>query len=645
MKYYGIKSKSTYEKISFSIEKSKYFFYRNQPFSKKLRRKSQFDYDLYFNSKHFYIHDCSIPASKYCTPFCLICSDLISIENIESVKSGLKRLILHHLSNDYLTGSIDDEINKLDSLARKTPPSFSSIKIGRYSFASTETLHQKISYFTVYFKSVSSKFISVEFHIFFSNNFKEELSSFTSKNYTPSHAFIHKTVSSFSKDVGAKESSNILYYPNEILKSDYLYEKFCFIKWDFFNFIQKYFITFFHISNIIPPSVILYGTNIGYNEPYHRDFWRSVGIEAQYGETFLHRGDPYKYGRLFFRTSLSDRYAPDDSSSLIYIINTEKKKPSYGFQDFEDQIDLEFSDITTNLFLLSFLSCLSEILFPVWFYQGVEKMKYITLIRFTSIFFYTVTVFIFIKNESDYLLIPLLQSLGWLLSGVISFFMLIRVEKMSLFVPTIESIRRYFKESVPFFVSRVSVVINASMAKTICGIFFSMHEVAVFDLAQKIAMTALVPLQMLNQALFPHIAKTLDRKFVNKCFRLILLATGCIIVIVYILAPFAVFVLSDGKLPESVDILHVFSLFIFSGGITSFTGSPVLVSFGYSKPFNRSVVLSTFVLIVIYMVLYFTNSFSIINFALALGFAEFVIAIYRLYYCNRYKLIMLYGRV
>lgn len=297
------------------------------------------------------------------------------------------------------------------------------------------------------------------------------------------------------------------------------------------------------------------------------------------------------------------------------------------------------------LFLLSFLSCLSEILFPVWFYQGVEKMKYITLIRFTSIFFYTVTVFIFIKNESDYLLIPLLQSLGWLLSGVISFFMLIRVENISLFVPTIESIRRYFKESVSFFVSRVSVVINASMAKTICGIFFSMHEVAVFDLAQKIAMTALVPLQMLNQALFPHIAKTLDRKFVNKCFRLILLATGCIIVIVYILAPFAVFVLSDGKLPESVDILHVFSLFIFSGGITSFTGSPVLVSFGYSKPFNRSVVLSTFVLIVIYMVLYFTNSFSIINFALALGFAEFVIAIYRLYYCNRYKLIMLYGRV
>lgn len=296
------------------------------------------------------------------------------------------------------------------------------------------------------------------------------------------------------------------------------------------------------------------------------------------------------------------------------------------------------------LFLLSFLSCLSEILFPAWFYQGVEKMKYITLIRFSSILFYTVTVFLFIKGQEDYLLIPLLQSLGWILSGAISFFMLIKIEKISLYIPAFESVKKYFQESVPFFVSRVSVVINGSMAKTVCGIFFSMHEVAAFDLAQKIAMTALVPLQMLNQAIFPHIAKTLDRLFVKKFFKLVLLAISCIVVGVYLFAPLMVRLLSDGELPESVDILRVLCLFIFSGGITSYTGSPVLVSFGYAKPFNSSVILSTIALIMIYIGLYFTNSFSIINFALALGLAEFVIAVYRLYYCNRYNLIRFYGR-
>ena len=51
-----------------------------------------------------------------------------------------------------------------------------------------------------------------------------------------------------------------------------------------------------------------------------------------------------------------------------------------------------------------------------------------------------------------------------------------------------------------FFVSRLSVVLKNNMAKTISGMVFSMHFVAAFDLAQRIATVALVPAQMLNQA-------------------------------------------------------------------------------------------------------------------------------------------------
>ena len=295
------------------------------------------------------------------------------------------------------------------------------------------------------------------------------------------------------------------------------------------------------------------------------------------------------------------------------------------------------------LFFLSFLSCLSEILFPVWFYQGIEKMKYITLIRFISIFIYTVSVFLFIRHADDYILIPLLQSVGWIISGIVSFLMLLKAENISLFVPSSSLVKKYFVDSIPFFFSRVSVVINNGMAKIICGIFFSMHEVAAFDLAQKIATTALVPLQMLNQAVFPHIAKTKDLNFVNKCFRMMMLATLGIIVCVSILAPLGVRILSGGELMDSVSILRILCLFIFSGGITLYTGSPVLVSFGYSKPFNRSVLLSTVILMLIYGILYLTNNFSIGRFALALGLAEFAIAVYRLYYCTRYKLIQFHG--
>lgn len=291
------------------------------------------------------------------------------------------------------------------------------------------------------------------------------------------------------------------------------------------------------------------------------------------------------------------------------------------------------------LYYFSFLTCLAEILFPGWFYQGLEKMKYITLIRFISILFYTTSIFVFIKSPDDYLYIPLLQSIGWIISGSISFYLLIKVEKITFFVPDFKLIKKYFVDSIPFFMSRISVVINTNLAKTICGFMFSMHVVGAFDLAQKIASIALVPLQMLNQAIFPHIAKTKDRIFATKGLFFVIGLATIIVISVYLLAPFAINILSSGELMSAVPILRAFCFFIFCGGITLYTGSPLLVSFGHAKPFNFSVILSTFVLAGIYLLLYFTDRFTIINFAFALGTAEFVIAILRLFYCYYYKII------
>ena len=59
------------------------------------------------------------------------------------------------------------------------------------------------------------------------------------------------------------------------------------------------------------------------------------------------------------------------------------------------------------IFFFAFLSCFSDVLFPVWYYQGMERMKNITLIRFASILFYTASIFIFIHTKDDYVLIPL----------------------------------------------------------------------------------------------------------------------------------------------------------------------------------------------------------------------------------------------
>ncbi len=291
------------------------------------------------------------------------------------------------------------------------------------------------------------------------------------------------------------------------------------------------------------------------------------------------------------------------------------------------------------LLIFCFMACLSEILSPNWFYQGIEKMKYITIVRFSSILFYTSTVFIVVRGADDYVYVPMLQSLGHILAGVISMAILFRIEKVRLVRPRLDEMKRYFINSIPFFLSRVSVVINNGLAKIFSGIFFSMEVVGAFDLAQKIASTALVPMQMLNQAIYPHIAKTRSLIFIRNYFRIDVALSFALASALALMAPVAIRIFAGDTMPEAIPLLRLLCIWVFFGGITTFIGSPVLVSFGYPKPFNDSVLYSTAALALAYLLITVLQIPTIELYALALVFSEFVILVYRGYYCRKFGLL------
>ncbi|MDL2277342.1 oligosaccharide flippase family protein [Parabacteroides sp. OttesenSCG-928-G07] len=290
------------------------------------------------------------------------------------------------------------------------------------------------------------------------------------------------------------------------------------------------------------------------------------------------------------------------------------------------------------LVLFAFLACFADVLFPVWYFQGVERMKYITLIRFFSILFYTVSVFIFIHSEVDYIFIPLLQSIGLLLSGLLSVYVLTKIDKLRLRWPIFSTMKSYFVESVPFFISRLSVLINSGLAKIVCGLFFSMQAVAAFDLAQKIATAALIPLQMLNQSIYPHLSRTKDHRFARKAFMFVAMLALIIIGFVYILAPYAVLFFAGNELNEAIILLRIMCFYIFFAGMSMFMGTPILVAFGYSKPFNISVIFGTLMLMLCYCLLYLFNYISIANFAWIMGITELSVFLFRIYYSLEHKI-------
>lgn len=290
------------------------------------------------------------------------------------------------------------------------------------------------------------------------------------------------------------------------------------------------------------------------------------------------------------------------------------------------------------LILFAFLSCLSEVFFPVWYFQGRERMKDITLIRSVSILFYVSTLFFVVTKKSDYIYIPLLQSIGLLLSSFISICVVIKRDGIRFSLYNYYIIKRYFIDSIPFFVSRLSVLLNSGMAKIVCGFFFSMQSVAALDIAQKIASASFIPLQMLNQALYPYFARTKDTVLARKGLVFMFLLSLAVMIFVFAIAPFAIGIFAGNQLPESIVLLRIMGLYIVAGGISLYLGTPILVAFGYPKPFNMSVIFSSFILFGFYFILYLSDFMSINNFALVLGISELFIALYRYYYCSINKL-------
>ena len=71
-------------------------------------------------------------------------------------------------------------------------------------------------------------------------------------------------------------------------------------------------------------------------------------------------------------------------------------------------------------YLVTFSGLLGHVLFPIWYFQGVERMKYITYLNLASRTAVFILLFIVIRQEGDYVKFAALNSAALILTGFLS---------------------------------------------------------------------------------------------------------------------------------------------------------------------------------------------------------------------------------
>jgi PST family polysaccharide transporter len=292
-----------------------------------------------------------------------------------------------------------------------------------------------------------------------------------------------------------------------------------------------------------------------------------------------------------------------------------------------------------QLLYYSYLLPLCDILFLVWFFQGIEKMKYITIINVIAGLIGLVLIFIVIQEKQDYIYIPLLQVISLLIGSVYSLWLVFKEEKVNFYIPKKSDLYFYLKESFPFFLSRSSAVFNTETNTLLLANFVSMSAVAYYDLAKKTILVFQMPNSIINQVIYPNIAKTKNKILAKKVFYIRLIIAFALMAVIYLFGKYIVILLGGNKMLEAVNILDLFSIMLFLTAVTYYTGSTLLVSFGYAAKFNISVIYGTLLYLIIAILLYLTNNIIMNNIIYLMLFIESFIMFYRYYYCRRYKIL------
>lgn len=291
------------------------------------------------------------------------------------------------------------------------------------------------------------------------------------------------------------------------------------------------------------------------------------------------------------------------------------------------------------LYYYSFLKVIAFTFFPVWFFQGIEKMKYITLINIVSKTLYTICIFIFIKEESDYLLVPLINGFGFMLASVLALYYVFIYFKHTFVINTFVVIKGYFKESAMFFLSRVSVSLYTSSNTVVLGLVVSNLMVGYYAIAEKLYMVIRQLYQPIVQVIYPYISKSRNVKFFKKIFPIVILLNFIGVYILWILTPEIIYLVAKENFIQSVKVFRIFLLVACLVVPSILTGYPLLAALGFKNDANYSTIIGSFFHIILLGILYYFNLIDIFNVVYLLIATEFIVLSYRFHAVYKHKLL------
>lgn len=289
-----------------------------------------------------------------------------------------------------------------------------------------------------------------------------------------------------------------------------------------------------------------------------------------------------------------------------------------------------------KIYFLAFGLVIGNILFPTWFFQGMERMKYITILNILANMIFTVAIFIVIRHASDYLYVPFINSLGLIISGIISLWIIFKTFKIKFTIPSRNTLINNFKDSTQFFLSRASVSIYTSSNAFFLGIFTNNTAVGYYSAAEKLYNAAQGLYSPLIQVVYPYMSKSQNKPFYRKIFKLTTSFNVIFCILIFALSGVIISLLYGNNFQASIPVLMIFAVALMIVAPSQLLGYPFLAALGFQRYANGSVIIgSIFQLTMLLAISSFMNIYLVAGLVVI---TESIVLIIRAYGVKKHKL-------
>jgi PST family polysaccharide transporter len=175
---------------------------------------------------------------------------------------------------------------------------------------------------------------------------------------------------------------------------------------------------------------------------------------------------------------------------------------------------IQFKPFSENseIFIFAYLMVIGNMLFPIWFFQGIEHMKYIAIFDFISRIGYLLAVFYFINEQDDYIYVPLLNALSFIIAGIFSLIFIFYKYKIKFIFVKLSQLKTFFQNSWHLFISSITVNLYSNLNILLLGFFAGYGAVGVYSLADKIFGAIIKTIGVINIVLFPKLSLLSNNK-------------------------------------------------------------------------------------------------------------------------------------